>query len=310
MKLKLTILINFLFLSISCQSQKTDKMTGSNLINENIKQGKNIFLTNKEISENINVLNMGEPYLEANQKFRVDINSSISFVNCTFKNGILFSITNPKGQYSTTFYKNINFINCTFFEEVNFKNSIIQGNVNFDKCTFNKKIILEDCTFFSDCIFLNNTFNEEVRVQNTVFNRKSIFTESTFEKNANFQNCNFNVKADFNAVNFNKYADFSLATFNDNAYFNYTKFNDRGTFNDANFKARADFGNAYFLNIEMQNCYFYAQAVFVQINVGNLLDLSNSIFYTNSPKLEGSQNKQKIKSDNLKLIKAEIINKL
>lgn len=286
--LSLTLLLMCLFQTQCAANLNIKKGFSSNKIIKEMSQGKNVFYQDKTFENELDFTSVKNAYCDSENSLRHDINSSITFKNCTFKaNVIAFLQDEQKMRHFVTFQKNLTFLNCRFEGEVNFRNAKVNGLVNFSGCEFDKKTSFEnifcgDMAMFQKCIFY-----DELRFQNAIFSHNCNFMDTQFEGLSSFQQAVFRQDAQFGVTKFLKYADFSSIIAKSHLFFNYAEFTKQAIFNNAAFYGRAEFMNCQFKHYaEFKRSAFYGQTRFVKSNFDNVFLLDESRFLLDKPDLQ------------------------
>jgi len=203
----------FSFISVSIFAQKTIEASD---IMDDIKKGKNISYKNATINGTLDFTFMDDalPNLPnrkrwwnngGSNKIEKQIDSKISFINCTFTDNVLAYIPDERSGYTFT---------------ANFEDTTI-----FKNCTFEGKALFKYSEFESDSSFEGSNFNDD-----------STFKYAEFNKEISFKNTTFRELATFKYTEFSRNVSFKNAIFRDTATFKYTKFNDGVSFNNTNFE--------------------------------------------------------------------------
>ncbi|WP_298777971.1 pentapeptide repeat-containing protein [uncultured Polaribacter sp.] len=216
MKQKNTLLIALLFLVTTTYTQKTIKASS---ILSDIKSGKSIMYQNVTIVGTLDFTDMDIALQKLPKKkknswwsngnssnlIEKQIDTKISFTNCTFKDNVLAYIPDDESGY--TFIAN-------FEDDTTFKN----------------------CNFESKAMFKYSTFEKNSDFSGTTFDDDSTFKYAKFERNISFTNTKFSEIATFKYAKFNENVSFENSVFEDSAIFKYTKFNNGVSFRNTNFE--------------------------------------------------------------------------
>ena len=138
-------------------------------------------------------------------KVEKQIESSISFINCTFEDDVLAYIPDEDSGYTFT---------ANFEDTTTFKN----------------------CTFKEKAMFKYSYFERDASFEGTIFNGDSTFKYANFSKGSSFKNTSFGESSTFKYAKFNRNVSFEKAVFKETATFKYAKFNDGVSFNNARFE--------------------------------------------------------------------------
>jgi hypothetical protein len=258
-----------------------------------ISAGKNVYFINQTFNRDIDFTQF-DKFLISDGINQVDVISSITFVNCTFKGKVIAYKEDAEHKATiTNFRNNLSFIGCSFNEQVNFKASNISGRADFTGSGFFKTTSFEDCTFFQDAFFRGTSYHEELRFQNSVFMQNVNFLTAVFDATASFQNDIFYAGAQFSNARFMGYTDFGNLTSFGNFNSNYAEFADRAIFNNSYFYRRSDINNSTFHYAEMKNCQFFGETRLNGSTVSKKFVLSETKFMKGQPDL-GSFDKDKL----------------
>jgi hypothetical protein len=280
------LLITLLCLSfVSCYSQKGSK-NGTD-ITDDIKNGKDIVISNKTFENDIDLTTILAGNPEAQDIFRSNITSSITFDNCIFNGKITAYRQEGISKYFISFARNLTFNKCTFNQEINFRGIAVYGLVDINGSMFNKKVVFEEAKFFNDAHFAKCFFMDEARFQNCYFTMRADFMNSLFDKVCSFQGTHFNHEAQFGVTKYKAYADFTLTQYNAGVFFNYAEFSKQAVFDNSKFGYRAEFLSTSMTSGSFRNCTFFGDTKFSESKVKEKLDLGRSVFYYGAPKLDG-----------------------
>ncbi|MCF6185338.1 MAG: hypothetical protein L3J56_12095, partial [Bacteroidales bacterium] len=191
---------------ISCNKQKKissddsrGKVINASDINKNIQNGKDIIYQNATIMGTVDFTKSKNADLVNANLIKHDVNSVLTFYDCTFKGKIIAHKKDKEFKIISDFNKSICFVNCTFQDTVDFSDSDFKDVVTFS----------------------NSIFQNFVSFKSAFFSPKGMdFTKSHFIKYAEFNmmhvsgNCNF-----FDAV-FDDNVLFQLSEFNNSVQFN------------------------------------------------------------------------------------------
>ncbi len=298
--MKYIIIILFSVLILSCQNESVSvddkdkiidarsKIIDAKDINNKIREGKNLKYEHATIIGDIDFTLSKDLVIETPTARRHYINSSITFLNCTFKGKLIAFKKKEKYKVISTFNKNITFIECTFQDEIKFRDADIYGLVNFSNSDFQKKVIFTGTRFnFLQNFFLQNRFLDEAKFNLTVFIGKVSFLKSEFEKNTIFQLAKFNDNAQFGVSKFKQNVDFTNIRAKGNILFNYAEFNKKVFFNNSVFSERTEFMTCKFNFIsEFKNVLFYGNTKFNESTFVGVVSFENSKFILSEPETE------------------------
>jgi len=192
-------------------NSKESKITADKIIKQ-IQKDEPVYYKDAVISGDLDFTAIKAENDESIGEYRSYINSSITFINCSFEGKLIASRkdTDNKANHYVTFSKNLTFINSEFKAEVNFSESNIIGIVNFAGSTFDEITSFEGAVFFSKSTFFSESnFKKELKFQRTVFEGNAEFLKCTFEGITSFQSAVLKGNAQFGATKFEQYADFT-----------------------------------------------------------------------------------------------------
>ena len=192
MKVRAIQLMSLLFiicLSTGAVAQQT--IQASDILND-IQEGKNISYENVTISGALDLTFMDEKVSElpkkskwwknGNNTVEEEIESRISFVNCTFSDDVLAYIHVESSGYTfiASFENDLKFENCTFSDKAMFKYSEFEGDTSFAGTKFQ-----------DDSTFKYAKFDNMANFENAVFSEDAIFKYSKFSEGVSFNNTRF-----------------------------------------------------------------------------------------------------------------------
>ncbi|HRH84099.1 MAG TPA: pentapeptide repeat-containing protein [Bacteroidia bacterium] len=288
----------FTTLNISCATGQKNSAPNDTDMNNQLKNGTNIFFENKTINADLNFTSLLQPVVESNGINRCYINSAITFKQCTFKGKLTGYVTDESGKSTMTYFqKSVAFIDCIFEDDVNLRGAIFSAPANFQGCSFVKKADFQESHFYTDAFFNETKYREEAYFQNAVFAKKIIFMNSRFESNVYFQNATFYFDSQFSNAEFQKYADFTVCTFQMGVFFNYCKFQQQAIFNSSVFGKRFEMLKITANKVELRKCYFGFVPKLMQSDFSELLDISGSHFAEGIPVLKDITTKVLLSSE-------------
>ncbi len=195
--------------------EKDDKEIDASVILKTIDKGENIIYLDKRISGELDFTKVNDKNLETAGGLRAFVNSSITFINCTFDGDVLAYNTMNQDKLElfivTSFSRNVSFIKCNFNGKVNFRDAEIHGAANFSQSIFYKIAHFEGTGFY---------------------NKNNYFTEAVFKDQARFQRVHFTSDVQFFKTEFSNKTFFQQAHFGGNVQFSVTKHNDLLNFSD------------------------------------------------------------------------------
>lgn len=265
-----------------------------------INKGEHIYYENVSITGTLDFTEVTQQYFDSNKTVRHEVSSSITFVNCIFKNELIAYKKDDIKTHFVSFFRNVSFQNCRFEGEVNFKEVTVNELANFAKTTFDKKATFEGSDFRNKLIFTECTFYDTAKFQGILCRRDANFMKSNFEGQLSFQNATFENNAQFSATNYLKYADFTNVTAKNTFLHNYANFNERLVFNNATFYNRTEFINCDFKQlIDFEQAAFYSDIIFAksnfeEVNMNKVLFakgkpiITQCNFKTTTPNLKGA----------------------
>ena len=209
---KRTVLVSLLltlFLTTSIIAQQT--VRASDIISD-IKSGKTISYNNVTITGDFDMTFMDEklPNLPKKHKWyknggsnsiEEQIESKISFTNCTFENNVYayFHDEDSKYTFIANFENDVTFANCTFKGEALFKYSDFERNADFKESKFNQRSTFKYAKFHENVSFAGTNFNEDAIFKYSHFKKGVSFNNATFEDNLDIKYTK--VRGDFDTTN-------------------------------------------------------------------------------------------------------------
>ena len=279
-----SVYLIFILLTTTCASTGISGSSGS--YEELLRLGKDIYFENTTFDEAIDLTEILKANKINNAASQLTINSSITFINCTFEGEVTAFAKNEDGSVILSLFKsNLSFVNCSFEESVSFRASNILGRVNFSNSFFYETVSFEECTFFQNASFSNCDFHKEARFQNAFFMQKVNFMRANFDETVFFQGATFNSEAQFSVAKFIGYADFSLISCRQNFIMNYAEFADKSIFNNSYFYGRTDFLEVKFNICEFKKCHFIGEIRFDESTVNESITFEKSTFLPEKPDL-------------------------
>lgn len=205
----------------------TSTITAQTTINasdimKDIKSGKDITYKNVTIVGELDFTFMHEQLVKlpkrrknswwntnSDNKIKKEIDTKVSFVNCTFQDNVFAYQHDEKSGY--TFIANFEdtaiFKNCEFKEMALFKYSLFRTNADFSDTKFQGDSSFKYADFKKDINFSNTTFGKESTFKYTFFNRKVSFSNAVFKESAIFKYTNFRDGVSFNKARFEEDLD-------------------------------------------------------------------------------------------------------
>lgn len=276
------IYLTFVLLMGTCA---TGVNGNQNNIDEDLRLGNDIYFEDIVFDEAINLTDiLGANKINATTS-QITINSSITFVNCTFNGELTAFYSNGGTIILSIFNSNVSFIGCTFEKAVSFRASSIMGRADFSNSFFKGEVSFEECTFFQNANFAGCSFHDDARFQNAFFMQKVNFSRAEFAQTVYFQAATFNSEAQFSVAKFIGYADFSLISCRQNFLANYAEFADQSVFNNSYFYGRTDFLQVKFNICEFKKCFFFGECRFNNSTVDKSISFDKSIFLPEEPDL-------------------------
>lgn len=185
---------------------------GANVIINRINSGQNIYHENTRITGDLDFTNVNDTGLEDQNTYRSYINSSITFINCTFDGNLISYRKSGSRTYKTTFQRNVTFRNCTFRNLTNFNHAQFTGKTTFYNNNFQNDARFHGAQFLGIADFRNSSFQNDADFSNAQFIGNVSFKEARFSRNATFTDAQFIGKATFRNANFDSSYDFNGAT--------------------------------------------------------------------------------------------------
>lgn len=221
-------LILFAFiLSPSVFAQQT--VQASDIMND-IKMGKTVSYNNVTIKGTLDMTFMNEklPDLPKKRKWwqnggsnsvKKQIESSISFINCTFEDNVYAYYHDEDSEYTfvANFENDVIFSNCTFKGEALFKYSDFERDANFKDSKFTSRTTFKYAKFYNNVSFANSIFDED-----------AIFKYTQFRDGVSFNNVKFRDNLDIKYTKVSGEFDITNMSVTDNIDSKYTKINGKG----------------------------------------------------------------------------------
>jgi len=296
------LLISVSFCFTNCSNFKDETIKAEDII-KSINKNKDILLIQKTITGDLDFTKIKTAYAMSNQLIIVEIQPSITFIDCKFEGKVLgFNIVNNAG-YCTNFKRNLTFMKCKFADSLNFRQTTIDQTANFSQSEFDKNVSFEGAVFNGSTNYFNETiFRSDARFTNATFNGNAIFIKAVFKQLALFSKIKFEKNASFSAINFYGYTDFSNCEAMSLFTANYSFFSDRTYFNDAIFHSTADFHNIETDTIiEFKNIIFYGNTKFEKSTFKYNTTFRNTIFAIAEPDFTEVKKGEKFVMDSCKI---------
>jgi hypothetical protein len=275
-------------MQLTCSNQSERAMNGkidASAILKAISKGQDLVYRDAEIEGVLDLTEL-DAYLVGPQLLISDVMSSLTFFNCTFKDGIKGFVSDEKGQRRVRFLKNLSFIQCSFQGKVDLRYAEINGPALFSGTYFQEETSMENCLFRSALLMNKTVFSKDLKMQQCHFQQETNFMNANFGGLCSFQGAQFERDAQFGVAEFHGYADFSRTHFFRGAFYNYAKFFDRAIFNTSSFRDRAEFMNTLFEKaVEWRNIVFYGMARFNESRLEDAASFENSRFLMGKPEL-------------------------
>lgn len=289
------LITSLLFMSCNANNDKSTTLMAKNeevkaeQIIKAIDKGEHVYIVNSDIIGNLDFSELTNKINIAEKKVLIDITSSLSFINCTFKGEIIANKNKGEFYHTTLFEKNISFINCKLKETVNLRESEFRCPVNFSGCEFYKDAYFEGTSFHNRNNYFSETkFFGKVRFQNAFFYGSVNFIRAEFNDVTSFQLCSFMNEAQFSSIQFAKYTDFGKIKTNGGIYFNYTQFGDKAIFSNSIFNNRTEFMDAKFKkDIVFKDACFNNSVSFNNCNIDGICTFENALFLLGNPSTKG-----------------------
>ncbi|OFY35381.1 MAG: hypothetical protein A2W91_08160 [Bacteroidetes bacterium GWF2_38_335] len=283
------ILSNTMFLFSACNSASEEAASGNvtaDKIIKDLNKGKPVYLKDAVISGDLDFTLVDNKNIESADAYRVYINQSVTFNNCTFEGKVTgIKVDDKSIKYFTCFEKNMTFYKCKFKKEVDFTEASARGIVNFSGSSFEEKAVFEGFSFqFKENYFSDVFFKNEARFHRISVNGSINFLKTTFEGKTSFQKACVLGSFQAGGAGFKLYADFSSMDVLREAIFNTAIFKDKAIFNNVVFRDRAEFNNAVFNdNAGFKKTDFGGKTEFVETSISGDLDLKESVFRSGKP---------------------------
>jgi len=288
----LTLMLVVSFCGMVCTtngiSSTKDEITSASLM-KIISKGKDVVFKDKIITGDLDFSSLADQYLESKSTMRVQIESSITLVNCVFQGHVVATKTDTNGgRYAVTFGKNLVFLDCEFQKEVNFSDVVVWGAVNFSGSLFRQKTSFEGAVFQTNDVYFNNTtFQDEVRCQRLWCNGNLNFLHANFQGITSFQQAIVRGLLQFGDAQFVKYTDFGSMQVHEGVFFNAAAFNDRVQFNNSIFAGRIEFIASRFISdAQFRNIIFNGRVQFSKAEFRTKFTLENSVFNFGKPETD------------------------
>lgn len=228
--------------SISSETDgKTKKINWEDLARD-LRNGKNIQITNAIIDSDINLLEAGLPQMIGENIYETLIRGEITFINCSINGNIISYI---KGHYSR-FSGSIRLINCHINGNINMDNTRIDGNLDLSQSIVHHHTSFVGSRVLGNILFEKSKFAGDINAGNLQVDGILNVFGSEIGGMANFQRARLNNAFQASNVIWNGYCDFSQIRVNGGAYFNYGVFNEKVTFNNGFYKDRLEFVDCKF----------------------------------------------------------------
>lgn len=116
-----------------------------------------------------------------------DIESKVSFINCTFEDHVIAYYHDKRNEYTFT--------------------ADFEKDVKFEKCQFKRDAMFKYSNFEGDAVFAGSTFDEETTFKYAEFDYSADFSSTRFDEDAIFKYTKFRDGASFNAAKFERSLD-------------------------------------------------------------------------------------------------------
>ena len=202
MKYKTTLFTLILFMC-SCIHYGQKTIYAEDILND-IRAGKEINYTNVTISGILDLTNMKEQKKDLpkkrrsrkqNNSIKYQVNSKISFTNCTFIDHVLAYIPDhDKSGYTfiADFNETVVFKNCVFERNAMFKHSKFMKETSFTGSKFEDNSTFKHAYFYKNSDFSKVLFEDDTTFKHTIFKEYVKFESSEFREDANFKHTLFN----------------------------------------------------------------------------------------------------------------------
>ena len=215
-------------------------ISAETIINQ-INQGQSVEYSNVEVDGVLDFTNLENRHLEessggwfgnSNDTYESDVDVSISFTDCTFRDDVLayYHDDDDEDTFIANFEEDVTFAGCTFTRASEFKYSKFSEEANFPGAIFKR-----------DANFKYAEFSEAPVFAQVVFQNEANFKYAEFPENASFASVIFEQEANFKYADFPEGTTFESAVFNSLANFKYSKFETPLNLNNVSFNGSEDF---------------------------------------------------------------------
>lgn len=290
--MRYVVLILATVFNSSCATQSVKNKTGVSL-GDLIRRGEDVYVEGERFENEIDFASYVDNILVSEGVYEGKIRSSIVFKNCIF-DGSVRSFKRQRDNNEVTvasFLGSLSFIGCTFKDGVNFRGSTVYGRVDFTGSVFKEVANFEECSFKQNAFFNWSKFEGEHRFQNSFFLQKANFMNTEYYENASFQSCTFNSELQLGVSKFYRYADFSLMDCRGNALFNYSEFNGRADFSHSYFARGLDFVHTRNNQTSFSKSRFMGDVRFFELVVSGFIDFRGCFFLIGKPQVDISKEK-------------------
>lgn len=289
--MKINLLILFIFIALygcnEAQIKSLDNISSDNIINR-INSNSEVVFVNRQIEGNLDFTKVNNIFTNTPALVIANVNSPLTFVECTFTDSIIGFLPDSNFAYLTSFNMPITFIKCKFEKDVNFRQTIFNSSVTFAQCEFNEEVHFEGSVFYGNLSdFKETTYNKLAKFTNASFYGSANFMNAQFNDIAEFNNCFFNRNATFSASNFVKSANFGNIEVRGYFKANYAIFSEKGYFDNCYFGYITDFVRITSkTNFIFTNNSFYHNTNFSEAFFDGNLNFSNNTFIKNNNKFD------------------------
>lgn len=270
------------------QAQKIISIKAEKIMAQ-LKKGKTIHLEDAEIVGDIDFTKLNS-HRETYKNARVFIESPMFFKNCKFQGKLIGFGTKEDIVISTTFTKNLSFLDCIFYQNIELNSCVLNSVGSFSGSHFYGELNLMNSFFDRNAFFNNTIFAKDCHFQNSRFGATLDLSQSIFNQNVNFQGSSFFDFANFRMTEFREGLDCSLCLFFNNASFNFCTIKNKALFSNSHFRSRLEFENIKAKKIEMDECIFDNDVLFNDLSI-EIFSLNNSMFLKGQPSFNFKENK-------------------
>jgi len=205
----------FILASIGGFSQK---IVYAEDIMKDLRAGKDISISNATIEGVLDLTDKEEKLKElprrkpkkSNKTIKNQIQSRISFINCTFNSHVLayFPDQDESGYtFIANFDEQVIFKNCVFERKALFKHSDFAKESSFENTQFMGVTTFKHAHFKDVSSFVKTNFDDNITFKHVKFKNSISFEGSSFEEDVTFKHAKFYEGLSFKDVRFKGYLD-------------------------------------------------------------------------------------------------------